>query len=621
MGGRKPCASIATALVSASVKRKGSGQPIQAAGTRQSAVAFWLEKCRGRDWLFLIFLAGATLIAYLPVCHAGFLWDDGALLLNNDVVKQPDGWWRVWCTKGADYVPVTSTSFWLEWRLLGTHPLGYHLDNVILHGLNAALLWRVLRRLGVPGARLAALLFALHPVNVASVAWIAERKNTLALAFYACSLLWYLRFEDAGQRRWYWLAVGAFVLAIFSKAAAVPLPVVLLGMAWWRRGRIEWRDVTRSLLLFAMAAGASALAIWVQREGSSATARTADFWSRIQEAGCAVWFYLGKALLPLNLIPVYPMWHFDEANMAFYLPGLSVLAVMAAGWRYQKQWGRVILGGFGYFVLLLMPVLGFVNISLMRYTLVADQWQYFAIIGPIAVVAGGVAWALRHIAKGIAFAPAVCCALVVTLGVLTWKQSSLYANPTTLWQATLQANPDSFLAHSSLGSLLFKSGKAAEAEAEYETALKIEPNFDDAHYDLGNIYLQTGRPAKAIAEYRRVVEIRPDFVLAFNNMAWVLATSREASVRNGAEAIEYAKRANQLSRGSSPSIMATLGAAYAERGKFAEAIATVQEALRIATRQHDEVGIKQLGRQLALYQKGTPYRDPPTTGEARNVLR
>jgi tetratricopeptide (TPR) repeat protein len=491
----------------------------------------------------------------------------------------------------------------------------------MLHGLNAALLWRVLRRLGVPGARLAALIFALHPVNVASVAWIAERKNTLALALYACSLLWYLRFEDAGQRRWYWLAVGAFVLAIFSKAAAVPLPAVLLGMAWWRRGRVEWRDVTRSLLFFALAAGASALAIWVQHEGSSATARTADFWLRVGEAGCAVWFYLGKALLPLNLIPVYPMWHFDEANMALYLPGLCVLAVIAAGWRYRRQWGRVILGGFGYFVLLLMPVLGFVNISMMRYTLVADQWQYFAIIGPIALVAGGVTWAMRHAGKEIAFPTAACCALLVTLGVLTWKQSSLYANPATLWQATVQANPESFLAHSSLGSLLFRSGKTAEAEAEYETALKIEPNFDDAHYDLGNIYLQTGRPAKAIAEYRRVVEIRPNFVLAYNNMAWVLATCPQASLRNGAEAVEYAKRANQLSRGRNPSIMATLGAAYAESGQFAEAISTAQEALRIAVRQHDEVGIKELGRQLDFYQKGTPYRDPPTAGEAGKAVR
>jgi tetratricopeptide (TPR) repeat protein len=599
------------------VKEPESRQPVPVAVRANSPVAQWLEKRWRRGWLFALFLVAATLIAYQSVWHAGFIWDDGPLLLNNDLVKQPDGWWRFWITKGVDYVPTTSTTFWLEWRLWGASPLGYHLDNVILHGLCAGLIWRVLRRLDVAGARLAAAIFALHPVNVASVAWIAERKNTLAMAFYACSLLWYLRFEDTGRKRWYWLAAGAFVLAIFSKTAVAPLPLVLLGMAWWRRGHIERRDVKNSLLFFALAAGASALALWIQREGSASFVRTADFWSRLGAAGWAIWFYLGKALVPLRLIPVYPLWHFQEANLVSYLPVLGVLAVLAASWRCQKPWGRAILAAFGYFVLLLLPVLGFVNISMMRYTLVADQWQYFAILGPITLLAAGLTLAMQYSGKVRIFLQAVVCAgLLVSLDILTWRQCFAYADPATLWEATVEANPRSFLAHSSLGGILFRKGKTAAALAQYEAALEIEPKFANAHYDIANILLQTGHPAEAIDHYQKFLEILPDSALAQNNLAWVMATSPLASVRNGPRAVAYARRADQLSGGRNPNIISTLAAAYAEAGQFPEAIATAQKALSLATQGKDTAGIGELRRQLECYRKNLPYRDSLRTGAA-----
>src|ERR1700722_306921 len=437
-------------------------------------------------WHFVLFLVAATFIAYLPVWHAGFLWDVGILLTANPLIKDPQGWWRFWVTtRTPDYFPVMSSAFWLEWRLWGMNATGYHVTNVLLHAVNAILLWRVLARLNVPGAWLAAAVFALHPVNVASVAWISELKNTLSFFFFALALLWYLKFDDANQRRFYWLALFAFLLALFSKTEVAPLPFVLLGIAWWRRDRIEWKDAWRTVPFFAAAFLLGLVSIWFQYHNSIGhdIVRTDSFWSRLAGAGWAVWFYFYKTFLPVNLLPIYPRWHIDTVNMLSYAPGLLLVGVFFVCWLYRAKWGKPLLFGLGYGVVMLLPVLGFLNISFFRLSLVADHWQYFSIIAPIALASAGIMVILNRFGD---LKKNFCGALLLLLGVLTWRQADVYRDAETLWQRTLAGNPNSWMAHYNLGDALFQKGKVDEAITQFQQALQIEPDYAEAHYNLGD---------------------------------------------------------------------------------------------------------------------------------------
>ena len=492
-------------------------------------------------WLFVLFLVAATLIAYLPVWHAGFIWDDDILLTANPLIKDPHGWWRFWVTtRTPDYFPVFSSTFWLEWRLWGMNATGYHVTNVLLHASSAILLWRVLARLKIPGAKLASAVFALHPVNVASVAWIAELKNTLSFFFFALSLLGYLKFEDTNLGRWYWISAGAFVLALLSKTAAAPLPFVLLGIAWWRRGRVEWKDIFRSAAFFGVAGALALITIWFQYHNAIRhdIVRTDGLGSRLAVAGRAVWFYFFKALFPLNLIPIYPRWNTGAVTMISFVPGLLLVAVFFACWLYRAKWGKPFLLGLGYFVVMLLPVLGFLDISFFRYSLVADHYQYFAIVGVIALASAGITAVLNPFPKGKIF---FCGALLLLLGVLTWRQADVYGGAETFWRTTLAGNPDSAVAYDGLGYVLLQNGKADDALEHFQKALQINPDYAQAHYNLGRVLFQNGDVDGAIPQFQKALQINPDYAQAHNNLGGALLLKGNVD-----EAIPHFQKALQI---------------------------------------------------------------------------
>jgi len=513
------------------------------------------------------------------VWHAGFIWDDDTFLVNNPLIKLSNGLYQFWfTTKAPDFFPMTSTTLWLEWRLWGMNPLGYHIVNVLLHALSTVLIWRVLTHLRMPGAWLAAALFAVHPVNVESVAWITERKNTLAMLFYVMSILFYLRFEDTDRWRWYGMALGSFVLSLLSKTAVVPLPIVLLGLAWWQRDRVSSRDVKLTLPFFGIAVLLGLITVWFQSHNAIASemVRADSLWSRLAGAGWAVWFYLYKALLPVNLIFVYPKWQIDATKLLSYVPGLMVLAWAAVFLRFRKGWGKAWLFGLGYFVVMLLPVLGFRDIYFMRYSLVADHWQYFSIIGPIGLIAAGITWASDRLKKRNVFlVPVFSAILLLVLGVLTWRQTCNYSDVETIWNMTIARNPACLMAYNNRGVIYKDLGNYRQAIEDFNKAIEIKSDNAVAYYNRGNVYTDLGNYRQAIAELNRAIEINPGYAEAYSNRG-----NAYKSIGNYRQAIEDYNRAIEINPIQAEAYIGR-GVAYKVLGNYRQAIAELNRAIEI----------------------------------------
>ncbi len=453
---------------------------------------------RARRWTLLgIFLLSAsTLLAYWPVLRGGLLFfDDDSMLTNNVLVKAADGLQRMWfTTQAVDYWPVTNSSLWLEWRLWGANPAGYHVTNVLLHIAASLLLWAVLRRLALPGAWLAAMLFALHPVNVQSVAWIAQRKNTLSMVFFLLSVAAFLRHDDgasdapagpeAGRRgrpraksrapalvapaarggvdRWYGLSFAAFVLAMLSKGSVAILPGVLLLLIWWRRDRITARDVAE-MVPFVIVAGALTIVNMSLQARMPGGTRDVTALERLLGAGGVVWFYLSKALVPVKLTFIYPQWDVRPDELRWWAALAGVAAVTAVlVWQRRRPAARALLFAWTYFCLALFPVMGFTDVYFMKYSLVADHYQYLAIVGVLACVAAGLTRglgrleagaSLRHLVPGALWR----AALLAVVGSLAWGQARVFADAETFYRTALSRNPAAWVLQNNLGALLLES--------------------------------------------------------------------------------------------------------------------------------------------------------------------
>ena len=583
-----------------------------------------------RDWFWGLVLILAIFLAYLPVWFAGFIWDDNLVLTDNASIAGPLGFKEIWTTSAADICPLTLTTFWLEHALWGFAPLPYHLVDVLLHGACTVTLWRVLRLLRVPGAWLGAALWGLHPVEVESVAWIAETKNTQSGLFFLLSILFFVRWlrtnaNEGARARWcYALSLLCGALAMASKSSTVILPVVLCLCAWWVEGRWQWRNLARVAPVFLMTVAASALAEWTQgfqlaREYDTQWART---WpERLVAAGDAVWFYLGKLLWPHPLVTIYPRWQIDAGQWVSYLPLLAVLIVLLVLWLNRERWSRPWFFAFAYFVVALIPALGLVDNFIFRYSLVFDHLQYLAAMGPLALAGAGMArFSSFALSERPRLRSASCAGVLLVLGLLSWQRARAFENEETLWSDTLAWNPHSWLAYNNLGNPLLQKGHVDEAIADYEKALEINPNYAEAHSNLGYALLQKGQVGEAVAELVRAVQLDPRFADAHYNLGLALSQAGK---------LDEAMAEYQKALECDPNLADAhnnLGNALAQKGRVDEAMAEYQEALALNpsfAEAHYNLGLcfsltGKLDEAMAEYEKALEIN--PRYAEAHNNL-
>ena len=722
-----------------SPKPKTHAQRQGAAAARSQAGAAPSGK---RNWVFGLLLVFAVIVAYQPAWHGKPIWDDDEHITRPEL-RSLGGLARIWTEPGASqqYYPLVHSIFWVEHRLWGDGTLGYHLMNILLHACCGLLLVKILQRLEVPGGWLAAAIFALHPLQLETVAWITELKNTLSGVCCLGAALVYLNFDRDRKWTFYASALGLFILGLMSKTVIATLPAALLVIFWWKRGQLSWkRDVLPLLPFFAVGIASGLFTAWMERKFVGAEGSEFDF-SLIERcliAGRAFWFYLGKLFWPANLVFNYPRWNVSQAVWWQYLFPAAALLLLAGFWLLRRR-SRGPLAGLLFFAGTLFPALGFINVYPFRYSFVADHFQYLAGIGPITLAAAGMTIASGFFERRKPFLkPVLCGVLLATLGMLTWRQCGMYADIEVLWRTTIDRNPNSFMAHLNLGivlaqkgsvddaitqfqetleikpdnakarnnlglallqkgsvneaitqfrkvieinpnyaevcfnlgNALIQKGSVDEAVIHYQKALQIKPDYAEAHYNLGNVLIQKGRVDEAMVHYQKALQIKPDYAEAHNNLgktllnrgsvdeaitqfqkvlqikpdhanacynlglaflqkgradeaityfqktlrikpdfpeaqndlAWVWATSSQASLRNGSKAVELAAQANQLAGGKNPVFLHTLAAACAEAGQFGDAIQNAHKAIELARAAGQPDLVEQLNGELKLYE-------------------
>src|SRR6266480_4747140 len=532
-----------------------------------------------RDWFFCLILAVVTMLAYQPAWHGGLLWDDDTNMTTPEL-RSLDGLKRIWFVPRTtqQYYPLLYSTYWFQQRLFGDSTTGYHLVNLLLHIGCAVLALKILRFLRIPGAELATMIFALHPVNVETVAWIAERKNTLSGIFGLAATLSYLKFDDSRSRRTYACALALFLLGLLSKTAIVTLPLAWLVIFWWKRGAISWRrDVLPSIPFFSLSVAAGLVTRWLENTGIGYEARILDLslLDRCLIAGRAFWFQLGKLLWPSNLTFVYPRWEISAAVWWQYLFPLAVLGLLGFSWSVRR-WSRAPLAGVLVYIFLLLPTLGFLNQFFFIYSFVSDHWQYLACVGIITPCASGIVLLAGQLKSWQAWLErGTTLFLAGLLFLLTWQQSRMYTDAETLFRTTIARNPGCWMAYNNLGNTLYEANRIPEAMDLFKQALQINPDNGAAYYNLGNALAQTGRTSEAIDQYKQALRIIPNYAKAHNNLGNALVITGQTS-----EAIDQYGQALRINPNYADA-HSNLGAALGQMGRISEAIEQLKAALRI----------------------------------------
>jgi len=525
-------------------------------------------------------IATAVLFIYWPALHGSWLWDDGELIVHNSLVHDPAGLWKIWFepSRLLDYFPLKVSVEWLEWQFWGDDTFGYHLLNVVLHIASALLVWRLLAKFGLRLAWLGGLLFAVHPIVVESVAWIAELKNTLSLPLFLLSMCAFIDYDANGHRNDYLAALGFFIAAMLCKTTMVMFPVMILLYAWWKHGRIGIRDLKVSAPFFIISSILGAVTFWyLNHHAIHSPIPMGDVFTRVARAGLILAFYFTKCIWPIDLQPVYRQWPIDPRSFAPYLIWIVVAGFAGWSWIKRSDWGRHALLSLGFFIINLLPFLGFTAASYMRFSWVMDHLLYIPLIGLIGLATA----TLEHVTGqwSVTTRPFSIGSLVVIFAFLTWLShgyARLYEGPETLWNHALRYNPDSWIACLNLGNAMQEKGETAKAMTFYERALKLRPDFAMAYYNLAHVLLTVHRLPEAVEHYQRAIQIDPNYVEAQSDLGVAYYQLHRLP-----EAIDQYQTALKLDP-DNVETLSNLGNTLVEMGRLPDAINQLERATKLA---------------------------------------
>jgi protein O-mannosyl-transferase len=569
-----------------------------------------------RTVLLALALIAAVFLAYGEhISVGGFIWDDDDYIFQNPHLPAADGLWRIWTTsESPQYYPLVFSTLWLEYRLWGLDPRGYHFVNVAFHAINAVLIWTVLRRMRFVGAFAVAAIFALHPMHVETVAWAAEHKNTMSTMFYLLALLCYWKFDgtrestsisattnsrDATRPRahrsdspwfWYALMLACFILGLFCKTVIATLPIAIILLRYWRGLPLRLADIAPLVPLLVLGGIMGAITgAYEQRHviGELGVALSPEWHTSIPErminAGRVLWFYAAKIVWPHPLNFNYPRWDNDAADFMQWLWPLSAFLLAAFLFAMRRRWGNGLFAAACFFAISVAPALGFVNVAPFRYSFVADHFCYLPSVGVIAAIVGIAGWLLqRIIAERLQMRIAGAAITIAIAGFLGWLAHDRlrdYQTVETLWRDTLAKNDKSWLARVNLGRVLRDRGELDEAQAHFQRMIEDWPDWWEpvagGHNGIGTVRMMRGDFEGARQHFELAAETHKHPVEGRANLGHALF-----ELKRDPEAIEQFREALKL-QPEHANARLRLGMALERIGELEAAQAEFEEARRL----------------------------------------
>jgi protein O-mannosyl-transferase len=558
--------------------------------------------------------------------------------------------WAFTHIHSMNWHPLTTISHMLDCQLYGLKAGWHHFTNVLLHTIAVILLFIALQQMTGAFWRSAfvAGVFAIHPLRVESVAWIAERKDVLSGVFFMLTVLAYVYYARLPRVGRYLVVVFIFACGLMSKPMLVTLPFVLLLLDYWPLDRIKgqvWKRVLEKIPLIALSA-VSSIATFLAQKGVVGHTEELPIMERINNAVVSYVLYIWQMLWPVNLAVFYPhpenrlpLWEIISSL-------LLLICVTAVAITLRKQRPYLITGWLWYLGML-VPVIGLVQVGWQGR---ADRYTYLPQIGLYIAVTWAVADLTTSWRHQRTILTVTALLTIVVLSWRAWIQTWYWRDSETLFkhalavttnndvaennlgieylrqgnvdgaisllQGAVDLRPDNSPAHENLAKALLQKGKVADALIHYGKLLELQPDNIEVHNIVGTVLIQQGRIREGVEEWQKVLAIQSDNGNAMSNLAWVFATSPDDSLRDGVKAVQLATEALRISGHRIPVIFRTLAAAYAETGEFSEAIQTAQQGIELANSQGNSGLVAELQGNIALYEQRRPLRDPSLTNDS-----